>query len=89
MKTLTARRPAGRRPSYSLDAWAREMLAAAADAGFDAPPVVIGHSMGGHVTLRLAGLFGARIEGVVVLDSPIRDLPLRRPPPRISACSGD
>jgi pimeloyl-ACP methyl ester carboxylesterase len=64
----------GRRSSYSLDAWAREMLAAAADAGFGAPPVVIGHSMGGHVALRLAGLFGAQIEGVVVLDSPIHDL---------------
>ncbi|HEY3882416.1 MAG TPA: alpha/beta hydrolase [Trebonia sp.] len=64
----------GRRSSYSLEAWAREMMAAAADAGFGAPPVVIGHSMGGHVTLRLGGMFGSQIEGIVVVDSPIHDL---------------
>jgi pimeloyl-ACP methyl ester carboxylesterase len=30
--------------------------------------------MGGHVTLRVARLFGARIEGAVVIDSPVRDM---------------
>ena len=29
--------------------------------------------MGGMVTLRLAALFGSRIEGAVVIDSPLRD----------------
>jgi pimeloyl-ACP methyl ester carboxylesterase len=64
----------GRRSSYSFDGWAGEILAVAADAGFTAPPVVIGHSLGGHITLRLAALFGSRIEGAVVIDSPIRNL---------------
>lgn len=62
-----------RRDSYSFDLWSREILAAAKDAGITRPPVVIGHSMGGIVTLQLAGLYGARIEGAVVIDSPIRE----------------
>jgi pimeloyl-ACP methyl ester carboxylesterase len=61
-----------RRDSYSLDLWAREVLAVAAHAGITAPPVVIGHSMGGFVTLRAAGMFGAAMEGAVVIDSPVR-----------------
>ena len=32
----------GRRPSYSLDRWADEVLAVAEDAGIAAPPTVIG-----------------------------------------------
>ncbi len=64
----------GRRETYSLDVWAREVLAVAAAAGIIAPPTVIGHSMGGFVTLRLASLYGARLAGAVIIDSPIRDL---------------
>jgi pimeloyl-ACP methyl ester carboxylesterase len=69
---LSGHGDSGRRESYAFDAWAREIMAVAADAGFDAP-VVIGHSMGGLVTLRLAALFGPSIEGAVVVDSPLRD----------------
>jgi pimeloyl-ACP methyl ester carboxylesterase len=64
----------GRRTSYSYGIWAREILAVAADAGIDAPPIVIGHSMGGVITLQLATLFGRSTEGAVIIDSPIRDL---------------
>ena len=70
---LSGHGDSGRRESYSFDAWAREILAVAADAGIDAP-TVIGHSMGGVVTLRLAALYGSRIEGAVVIDSPVRNL---------------
>ena len=70
---LSGHGDSGRRPSYDFDVWAQEILAAAGDAGFDAPPVVIGHSMGGLVTLRLAELAGSRIEGAVVIDVPIHD----------------
>ena len=69
---LSGHGDSGRRESYSFDGWAREILAVAADAGLDAP-IVIGHSMGGVVTLRLAALFGSRIEGAVVIDSPVRN----------------
>jgi pimeloyl-ACP methyl ester carboxylesterase len=69
---LSGHGDSGRRESYTIDEWAREVLAVVTDAGLDSP-VVIGHSMGGIVTLRLAALYGARIEGAVVIDSPLRD----------------
>jgi len=71
---LSGHGDSGRRDSYSLDTWAREVLAVVADDGMTAPPVVIGHSMGGLVTLRLASLVGSRIAGAVAIDSPVRDL---------------
>jgi pimeloyl-ACP methyl ester carboxylesterase len=71
---LSGHGDSGRREAYSLDAWAHEVLAVAADAGFDAPPVIIGHSMGGFVALRAAGIYGARIAGAVAIDSPVRDI---------------
>jgi len=69
---LSGHGDSGRRESYTIDGWAREVLAVVADAGLDSP-VVIGHSMGGIVTLRLAAMYGSRIEGAVVIDSPLRD----------------
>jgi pimeloyl-ACP methyl ester carboxylesterase len=71
---LSGNGDSGRRPSYSFDTWAPEILAVAADAGLAEPPTVIGHSLGGLITLRLAEMVGARIGGAVVIDSPIRDL---------------
>lgn len=71
---LSGHGDSGRRDSYSLDTWAREVLAVVTDAGTAASSVVIGHSMGGMVTLRLASLAGSRIAGAVAIDSPIRDM---------------
>ncbi len=71
---LSGHGDSGRRDVYSLDHWAREVLAVAADAGITAPPTVIGHSMGGFVTLRAASLYGARMAGAVAVDSPVRDI---------------
>ena len=70
---LSGHGDSGRRDTYTLDAWATEVLAVAADASLTEPPTVIGHSMGGLVTLRLASLFGARLAGAVVIDSPLRN----------------
>jgi pimeloyl-ACP methyl ester carboxylesterase len=71
---LSGHGDSGRREAYSLDLWAHEVLAVAADAGISAPPTVIGHSMGGFVTLRAAGLYGSRMAGAVAVDSPVRDI---------------
>jgi len=71
---LSGHGDSGRRDRYSLDIWAREVLAVVTDAGTAASTVVIGHSMGGLVTLRLAALAGSRIAGAVAVDSPIRDM---------------
>src|ERR1019366_6011017 len=60
---LSGHGDSGRRDSYTLDTWAREVLAVAADAGITTAPTVIGHSMGGLVTLRLARPGRAPIPG--------------------------
>lgn len=59
------------RPQYELDQWTREVLAAAEAGGIAGPPALIGHSMGGFVTIATAALHGARVAGVVVCDSPV------------------
>jgi pimeloyl-ACP methyl ester carboxylesterase len=71
---LSGHGDSGRRDRYSLDIWAREVLAVVTDTGTAASTVVIGHSMGGLVTLRLATLSGSLIAGAVAIDSPIRDM---------------
>ncbi|MGV9849565.1 alpha/beta fold hydrolase [Streptomyces sp. NPDC003442] len=68
---LSGHGDSGRRDAYGLEIWMREVLAVIADAGLDVPPVVIGHSLGGAVTLRLAALSGHPIEGAVLIDSPM------------------
>ena len=71
---LSGHGDSGRRQSYGPDDWAREVLAVAEDAGISAPPTVVGHSMGGFVTLRLASMFGSRLQGAVTIDTPVRDI---------------
>jgi pimeloyl-ACP methyl ester carboxylesterase len=71
---LSGHGDSGRRDYYSLDGWAHEVMAVAQAAGITDPPIIIGHSMGGFVALRAAGLFGAGLEGIVVIDSPVQDL---------------
>lgn len=62
----------GRRDSYSHDMWAREVMAVADDARFPGPPVVVGHSLGGMVTIQTAATFGDRLAGAVIVDAPVR-----------------
>mgnify|MGYP002725526890 FL=1 len=71
-----------RRDRYSLEAWCDEVVTVAADADMAGPPIVIGHSMGGFVTLATAATRGDQIAGAVILDSPVR-----RPDPEMEAGS--
>jgi pimeloyl-ACP methyl ester carboxylesterase len=71
---LSGHGDSGRRDNYSLDGWAHEVLAVAQAAGITDPPIIVGHSMGGFVALRAAGLFGSDLEGIVVIDSPVQDI---------------
>jgi pimeloyl-ACP methyl ester carboxylesterase len=64
----------GRRERYTLDGWADEVMAVATAAGIAEEPIIVGHSMGGFVTLRAAVRYGSRLGGAVVLDSPVREM---------------
>ncbi len=63
-----------RRSAYSLDAWSEEVAAVCAMRGMPADPILVGHSMGGWVTLNCTIMHRDLVGGVVVIDSPIREL---------------
>ena len=70
---------------YSMELFAREQLAVAEHAGMFAlaePPVIVGHSFGGFVTILTGALYGERLAGTVILDSPVNppDRPHSGPP---------
>jgi pimeloyl-ACP methyl ester carboxylesterase len=69
---LTGHGESGRRSAYPREIWADEVIAVAADAGFDGAPIVIGHSMGGFVAIATAATYGDMLAGAIVLDSPVR-----------------
>lgn len=62
-----------RRPSYSLNTWADEVMAVSGQDSGD-KPIIVGHSMGGFVALTAARLFGDQVAGVVAIDSPVREM---------------
>ena len=66
------------RERYSLDYWAQEVLAVAAAAGIAGPPFIIGHSLGGSIAMRAREMYGGRLAGIIVIDTPNYDAP---PPP--------
>lgn len=69
---LSGHGDSGRRERYSHLQWAAEVVAVAEAAGFPGPPVVVGHSLGGLVTIQTAATYGDRIAGAVIVDSPVR-----------------
>jgi pimeloyl-ACP methyl ester carboxylesterase len=59
---------------YRMDQFAREQLAVCEDAGMFVPaepPIIIGHSFGGFVTILTGALYGERLAGTVLVDSPV------------------
>jgi pimeloyl-ACP methyl ester carboxylesterase len=62
------------RDVYALDQWTDEVVAVAADAAMSGPPVVIGHSMGGFVTIATAARHGHEVHAAIVCDSPVAHL---------------
>jgi pimeloyl-ACP methyl ester carboxylesterase len=69
---MTGHGDSDRRDVYSVTAWADEVLAVAAAGGGSGRPFVVGHSMGGFVTIATAALHGDALEGAVVIDAPVR-----------------
>lgn len=68
------------RDVYSLEQWTDEVVAVAGAGGIDGTPVLIGHSMGGFVTIATAALHPDAVSGVIVCDSPVS-----KPDPEIGA----
>ncbi|MGC9952960.1 MAG: alpha/beta hydrolase [Rhizomicrobium sp.] len=70
---------------YTMEQFAREELAVCEDAGMFAPsepPIIVAHSFGGFVTLLTGALYGERLSGTVIVDSPVNPpgRPGGRPP---------
>jgi pimeloyl-ACP methyl ester carboxylesterase len=68
---LSGHGDSGHRDIYDVEQWADEVAEVAAAAGIDGTPVVVGHSMGGFVTIATAARHGDGLAGVVVCDSPV------------------
>jgi len=71
---LSGHGDSGHRDVYDLEQWTDEVVAVAAAGGLSGRPVIIGHSMGGFVTIATAALHGQDVEGVIVCDSPVADI---------------
>jgi pimeloyl-ACP methyl ester carboxylesterase len=70
---LSGHGDSGHRERYEPEQWADEVMAVARDASIDGPPVVIGHSMGGFVTIVTAARHSDELAGVIVCDSPVTE----------------
>ena len=68
---LSGHGDSGRRQDYPRDLWAEEVMAVAADARMVGAPILVGHSMGGFVTITTAAVYGDRLAGAVIVDSPV------------------
>lgn len=64
----------GRRAQYDMATFAEEQLAVCEDAGMFAtakPPLIVAHSFGGFVTILTGAVYGDRLAGTVIIDSPV------------------
>jgi pimeloyl-ACP methyl ester carboxylesterase len=69
---LSGHGDSGRRAEYPRRIWADEIIAVTDAARFIGPPIVVGHSMGGLVSIIAASVYGDRLAGAVIVDSPVR-----------------
>jgi pimeloyl-ACP methyl ester carboxylesterase len=68
---LSGHGDSGHRDRYDIEQWTREVMAVAGAGAIEGPPVVIGHSMGGFITIATAALHAAHLTGVIICDSPV------------------
>jgi pimeloyl-ACP methyl ester carboxylesterase len=62
----------GQREHYPRRIFAEEVMAVVGAAGFVSPPVLVGHSMGGLVSILAASLYGDKLAGAVLVDAPVQ-----------------
>lgn len=70
---LSGHGDSGHRDGYDIEHWTEEVMAAARSAGVAGKPVVVGHSMGGFVTIATAAIHAEELTGVIVCDSPVTE----------------
>jgi len=68
---LSGHGDSGHREQYGIEQWTDEVAAVAGAGRIDGNPVIIGHSMGGFVTIATAARHASRCSGVIVCDSPV------------------
>lgn len=69
---------------YSMETFAREEIVVCQDAGMfesSEPPIIVGHSFGGFVTILAGALYGERLAGTVIVDSPVNPPDRKGAPP--------
>jgi pimeloyl-ACP methyl ester carboxylesterase len=69
---LSGHGDSGWREHYPRRVFANDVMAVIRDAAFVGPPVLVGHSMGGLVSIVAASLHGDELAGAVIVDSPVR-----------------
>lgn len=77
---LSGHGDSGHRDEYRLEQWTDEVIATREAAGIDGLPVIVGHSMGGMVTIATAAIHPQTVSGVIVVDSPVTE-----PDPEVEA----
>jgi pimeloyl-ACP methyl ester carboxylesterase len=76
------------RATYSMEIYVREQLAVCDDSGMfglSEPPIIVAHSFGGFVTMLTGALYGDRLAGTVIVDSPVNPSDRRSGPPKRDA----
>lgn len=68
---LSGHGDSGHRETYAFEQWTDEVMAVADEGGIDGLPVIIGHSMGGFVTIATAAMHPERVSGTIICDSPV------------------
>ena len=69
---MTGHGDSDHRDRYTLEQWSREVMAVINDSDMEDGPVVVGHSLGGLVTIQTGAWFGDKLAGIVIVDSPVR-----------------
>jgi pimeloyl-ACP methyl ester carboxylesterase len=69
---LSGHGDSGRRLVYGVTVWSREVLVVSDNAGISGAPILVGHSLGGFVSLHAASRLGPDAAGVITVDLPLR-----------------
>ncbi len=69
---LSGHGESGRREHYPRPVFADDVMGVIQDAAFVGPPVLVGHSMGGLISIVTASTYGDQLAGAVIVDAPVR-----------------